>query len=300
MTGERKTPYYQHENINMENETLPINIRFRTTNHNSVGCEFHWHEELEFYYVKKGGVLLLCNGKQQWIYEGQIGFVNWCQIHRGIEFLDNTEHYIIQIGTKFFSDEIISVAQKQKSNYLSMLIAQSKNFPLVFADCNPIVKSLEKIIFIQSNQGFAYELKLKSALYSLLANLAEYADSNCCFKDSKEHDTDLISLEHVKKILFYLSANYMNAEQVTLPELSHKFGLSIPYLCRIFKHYTNMTVITYLQELRCSRAASYIRDGISLEKVVSLTGFQDYNYFSRIFKRVIGKSPSNYKKELAN
>lgn len=294
--NEDKMSYYQYENISMLNEILPVNIQFRKSNHNSLGCEFHWHEELEFYYVKKGAVLLQCNGREQWIKEGQVGFVNWCQLHRGSQFLDGTEHYIIQIGTEFFSAEIISYTKKQKQcNYLSMLIAYNQQFPVALTECKDIIDLLEKMISLLYNQGTAYQLRLKAAVYNLLAVLAEHVDFNCLLKDSKEYNTELLPLEHVKKILFFLSENYMYPDKVALPELSHHFGLSIPYLCRIFKQYTNMTVTTYLHELRCNRAASFIQKGTSLEETAYLTGFQDYNYFSKIFKRVIGMSPRKYK-----
>lgn len=89
----------QYENVLTQDIDLPINVSLRNNNSDSVGCEFHWHEELEFYYVVSGGVSLLCNGKKEWLYPGDVGFVNWCEPHRGSGFLDETEHYIIQIGT---------------------------------------------------------------------------------------------------------------------------------------------------------------------------------------------------------
>ena len=86
----------QRENIRMQGG-LPISIRLHKNGAESGGCEFHWHEQLELYYVRAGGVSLLSGGQQSWLYPGDVGFVNWCEPHRGSQFLDGTQHYIIQI-----------------------------------------------------------------------------------------------------------------------------------------------------------------------------------------------------------
>lgn len=96
-------PY--HESIVMSSPALPVRIILRKSDAKYKGCEFHWHEELEFYYVRQGGVCLNTGNESQWIYPGQAGFVNWCQPHRGSGFLDRTLHYIIQISPSAFEIE---------------------------------------------------------------------------------------------------------------------------------------------------------------------------------------------------
>lgn len=292
-----KATFYQHENIDMKNETLPINIRQRTTDHKSFGCEFHWHEELEFYYVEKGGVLLSCNGKQEWVLEGQIGFVNWCQMHKGVKFLDGTRHYIVQIGTNLFSEEKISLCQKEE-NVLLTLISHNKNFPLVICGNKLMNKALEQIIFSDTNKEFAYQLKIKAAVLIIIEELLVNSGIDKSVKNTNSSNESAISLEHVKMVLFFISGNYMFPEKVTLEELGKRFGLSIPYLCRIFKKYTHMTVGEYLQKLRCSHAISFIQNGSSLESISDAVGIQDYNYFCRMFKKTVGLSPSKYRNSL--
>ena len=68
-------------------------------------------------------------------------------------------------------------------------------------------------------------------------------------------------------------------------------------LCRIFRQHTGMTIVSYLQELRCAQAAALIQEGTSLRRAAELSGFQDYNYFSRIFKKRTGRSPLSLTKE---
>lgn len=285
----------QTPSINMEIGHPVINILFMQREHTSIACDLHWHQSLEFFYVKKGGVLLLNRGERTWIYPGEIGFVNWCQIHGGIEFLDHTEHYIIQIGPSFFQDELIQLpAPFPPQRYLSLLLTYSQQLPVSIANQNKLSQDLDEIIQLYQHKTIAYQLKLKACAYHFMANLAEYFfsdNSNIITQNPKESD-DLGTLDLVKKILLFLSSNYMKFEEVSLSSLSSMFGLSVPYLCKIFKQYTGITIVSYLQRIRCERAAALIQSGVALENAAHAVGFQDYNYFSRVFKKTTGSSPS--------
>lgn len=280
------------QQLEQQNRYLPVNISFRKNNASNAGCELHWHEALEFYYVKAGAVLLLCNGEKQWIRPGQAGFVNWCEPHRGSAFLDGTEHYIIQIHPDFFSGEYVSLpGEDRQYPVLSLLASQSRNFPVLLDTSAGIAPVLDSLIESLQTRGPGYEFEAKSALYGILSCLMRVFDSTSC---PPHGSRDLPSLEHLKKVLVFLSEHCTSPEEVTLPALSARFGLSVPYLCRIFKRHTNLTLTAYVNELRCSRAASLIRRGIPLKEAACLTGFRDYNYFSRLFKKVTGCAPSRY------
>ena len=281
-----------YESIVMQNRDLPIRVELRSSSAQSGGCILHWHEELEFYYVKKGGLNLLCNGESSWLYPGDIGFVNWCQLHRSNVFLDGTEHYIIQIGTKLFADEMISGEQE---NLLLLFISRRRRFPAVLRGCEEMQKLLELIVEESRQQQLGYELKLRAAVYNVLIFLLRQASSSAA--ESLPAVRDLSSAEHLRQVLAYLSFHYTSPEEVALTELSRKFGLSVPYLCRIFKKHTSLTITSYINELRCSRAAAFIQEGLPLEEVAARTGFRDYNYFSRVFTKVMGMPPSRYRRE---
>lgn len=289
----------QYENVTMQSIDLPVNVNFKKSNAQSGGCELHWHEELEFYYVTKGGVSLLCNGKKEWLYPGDIGFVNWCEPHRGNGFLDGTEHYIIQIGTNLFADEMIGLSPSeqtsvQKENLLLILISQNNNLPKILRNCAELRELLDMIIQEIHKKQTGYEIKVKAAVLNILIFLLRNTDLSS--NPNPIHTKDLSSLEHLKKVLAFLSFHYTDPDAVSLPALSARFGLSIPYLCRIFKKHTTLTLTAYVNELRCSCAASLIQDGLPLEEVASKTGFRDYNYFSRLFKKTVGITPSDYRK----
>ena len=89
------------------------------------------------------------------------------------------------------------------------------------------------------------------------------------------------------------------AQPCELRALARRVGVSVTYLCRIFKAYTGKTVIAYLVERRIQAAIWKLREGD--EKVISIAlscGFNDIAYFNRTFKRIVGRTPSAYRRKI--
>jgi AraC-like DNA-binding protein len=90
------------------------------------------------------------------------------------------------------------------------------------------------------------------------------------------------------------------AEACELRTLARRIGVSVTYLCRIYKAYTGKTVISYLVERRIQAAIWKLREGD--EKIISIAfscGFNDVAYFNRTFKRIVGQTPSAYRRKIA-
>jgi AraC-like DNA-binding protein len=85
-----------------------------------------------------------------------------------------------------------------------------------------------------------------------------------------------------------------------LSSLARRVGVSIAYLCRIFKTYTGKTVMAYLLQRRIQAAIWKLREEGD-EKIISIAlgcGFNDLAYFNRVFKRVTKMTPSQYRRRL--
>ena len=90
------------------------------------------------------------------------------------------------------------------------------------------------------------------------------------------------------------------AGRQVLSALAKKAGVSVAYLCRIFKAYTGRTVMEYLVERRIQAAIWKLREEGD-EKVISIAlgcGFNDLAYFNRVFKRITKMTPSQYRKRM--
>lgn len=65
---------------------------------------------------------------------------------------------------------------------------------------------------------------------------------------------------------------------------------------KVFAKYSDMGVIRYFNTMKVNRAKVMLMSGMSVAEAASTLGFEDQNYFSTIFKRIDGKTPSFYKK----
>jgi AraC-like DNA-binding protein len=108
-------------------------------------------------------------------------------------------------------------------------------------------------------------------------------------KQNQNYSTSL----KVEKIIKYMHHNINN--RVTLTELSEMVQLSSTYLSRAFKETTGYSVIEFFNKIKIDKAKELIIEGNKRVKdVAQALGFTDEFYFSRIFKRMEGISPSEY------
>jgi len=105
-----------------------------------------------------------------------------------------------------------------------------------------------------------------------------------------------ISKELFQKVETYVSTNI--AEPLTLQGMCHLFGISQPYLSRLFRKHTNLSFNEYVTNLRINEAKRLMREqpGMLLKDIAEIVGYQDQHYFSRIFKSITGIAPSEFNK----
>jgi two-component system response regulator YesN len=93
----------------------------------------------------------------------------------------------------------------------------------------------------------------------------------------------------------YLQEHY--ATDVTLEEVAEKFAISPYYLSKLFSQQCGITFIDYLTDLRMEEAKRLLTETQKgLKEIASEVGYANPNYFSRVFKKKTGVTPSEYKK----
>ena len=103
----------------------------------------------------------------------------------------------------------------------------------------------------------------------------------------------------VQKILHYLNREY--ASDITGELLEKEFGGNFDYMNRVFKKATGETIFRYLNHVRINHARALILNTPWKMSVIGRrVGFSDEYYFSRVFKKYTGKSPTEYAKEGMN
>ncbi len=102
----------------------------------------------------------------------------------------------------------------------------------------------------------------------------------------------------IQKVLVYISVNLAKPE-LTLQEIAAHFAVNKSYLSALFKRETGQTLTEWICEKRIEHAIFLFNSqDISVQEAAALCGIPDAAYFARLFKRLKGKSPSQYVKEI--
>ncbi len=98
----------------------------------------------------------------------------------------------------------------------------------------------------------------------------------------------------VNKILDYIELNY--ALDITVKSMSQFVMMGENYVSALFKKKTGKTLIHYVHEVRVEQAkALLMKTGLPVNEIGAKVGFVNDNYFIKIFKRIVGQTPSQYR-----
>ncbi len=122
---------------------------------------------------------------------------------------------------------------------------------------------------------------------------------NVCFSQlTPPSNTDNIQT-HIQKSLDYIFLHYNEA--LSLSTLAKEAGFSESYFCHSFKEFTGYSPFEYLNRVRIANSCELLtQTNKKITEIALLCGFNNISYFNRIFYRLIGHSPSDYRKETLN
>jgi Response regulator containing CheY-like receiver domain and AraC-type DNA-binding domain len=121
----------------------------------------------------------------------------------------------------------------------------------------------------------------------LLKFIKEYLDTYLEFKNTK----DSMPVNLAKQ---YISEHY--SETITLEDISNIVHLNPVYFSIIFKKQCAMNFSEYLINYRLDIAKELLKDfDNNISEVANMVGYSDANYFSKLFKKIVGINPSQYR-----
>lgn len=99
----------------------------------------------------------------------------------------------------------------------------------------------------------------------------------------------------VEQAIAYMKEN--SSREVTLEEAADHVYVSKWYFCKLFKKVTGVNFSDYMAKLRIEQAKKYIRENPALRnyEVAELLGFGNVRYFSQLFKKIAGMTPSEFR-----
>ncbi|AIQ17907.1 response regulator [Paenibacillus sp. FSL H7-0357] len=100
----------------------------------------------------------------------------------------------------------------------------------------------------------------------------------------------------VEKAKRYIEDNYH--KDLSIEELSEVAGLSISHFCTLFKQISGYTFLEFVTNCRMEKAKYILQNSnVKVYQVAPLVGYQDPRYFTQVFKKATGKTPTEYREE---
>lgn len=106
---------------------------------------------------------------------------------------------------------------------------------------------------------------------------------------------DMKSRSKIKMAIQYIEQHYN--EEISINEIAYMYAMSPNYFSTVFKKETGMTVVNYITDMRIKNACRLLKETkASIVDVSHEVGYQDTQYFFRVFKKITGKTPLEYRK----
>ncbi len=97
-----------------------------------------------------------------------------------------------------------------------------------------------------------------------------------------------------EETLAYIAQHYM--EDLAVKDIAGYLGYSEAYFCKIFKQSFGHSFVSYLTDYRMQKAEELMRTSrLSIKEIGKTVGYPDPNYFTKVFRRVRGVSPSEFR-----
>lgn len=251
------------------------------------------HDFWEFVYIDKGAIDAIAGDKRHNLIKGDIIF------HQPNEFHDLRANGRIapnlivmsfsckSPGMKWFNDRVLRIGNEEK-NLLARIIHEAGNaFSSKLND--PLLLALQR----REKQVFASEQLIKLYLEQILIGLIRREMHIGVRNEPASPLKEKTSKDAFNRVVDYFENNV--ADTPNLDTVCRATGYSCTYIENVFKEKTGKSVMEYYKITKLEKAKELIREGnYTFTQIASILNYSSLHYFSKIFKRYINMTPTEY------
>ncbi len=271
-------------------ENLNVRIYYHTAYNGKNLSPLHCHREFEFLYVPTGAINCLAGSNSIDIHAGEVLFLNSYVPHETNSISDDTSCVLIQ----FDENDFVANIESKTLKHLSRFFKLDTNETALITEKSPqhklLVSNILAIFDEYKAQNSSMETFIKGYVYIILGILYR---SGIVQSTKGIYESEM--LLKIMPALIYIEENYN--KKLTLDEVSRIAGLSSTYFCKIIKSVLGATLIEYINFVRvCVAEHALFSTSQSVIEVAYGCGFPSVSYFNKVFKSIVGCTPSQYKK----
>lgn len=297
--------------INKASETFLKSIPFKIyylSNKEMSGTRIHTHDYMQIWYINKGCLEHMVNDKCHILIKGTI-FVLPPFVAHQVKQVPKEEVGIFgcEFSTDFINENITYNKNRPYIDsslfdfaYLEPFLVSTENIKpglLLNGTIQNRVETLfDEMLHEFNNEEEYFEINIKADLLKLLAIISrEYEREYMNQDNGKTFELFEKYKDAINKTIKFIDENY--SEDLSLEDASKMAMLSQAYFSFIFKQITGKTFVEYKNALRIAKAIDLMKNkSMSITDICYTVGFNDTAYFSKIFKKDTGISPSQYRK----
>ena len=267
---------YKHSFRSSTLENLGLAVY--NTGYQKCGCNHSWRPATRnhflIHYISSGKGLFRSDGQSYSLTSGDLFLIFPGKISSySADYSNPWEYYWVGFnGTE--AQRLVNLSGFTKENPILRLPKDSQVKPLLL-----------NIYRGRGNTPDA-EAEMTGYLYLFLSRLIQTREQNRSSFGLRDY------LSHALRFIQY---NY--ASEIGVSDIATYVGISRSQLYRAFIAYFNISPNDFLQKYRLNEACSLLRDGmLTISEVAGSVGFQDPLYFSRVFRKHKGMTPTEYQK----
>lgn len=240
----------------------------------------HFHYEFEIAYCIAGEFDVLYNGELKKVLPGDIILIGSMVAHT-FKIKKNVKMLTIELGPLFLKESFKILSEINFENFVL-------NDPSITV-YNELYRYIQEIISQSIKSSHSSNLMIIGDLYKICAVLLDsYAGM-----DRRKKDKYSLAIEKAMELIYY---NF--AENITVEDAAKSVGYGTANFCKIFKKATGMGFHEYLNSYRIKTACHILlQTDLNVEKVGEMVGFNETKSFCRVFKKEVGITPGQYRKE---
>ncbi|WP_158560278.1 AraC family transcriptional regulator [Paenibacillus contaminans] len=230
------------------------------------------------HYVRSGHGIFRASGKEHTLRAGQIFLITPGEVTYYQADLDDPWHYS---WVAFDGMEAASCLRQVDLTTDSPVMTLTRHVN--------ILSSFDMLEDAKKLSG-GRDLRLTGGVYIFLSCLLEAAAGELAHSESKPREL------YVKAAIEFMEKNF--SRRMSIEELASYIGLNRSYLCAIFKEVTQQSPQQYLIRYRMERACELLENvSLSVGDISRSVGYDDPLVFSKMFTKLKGLSPRDYRKQ---
>lgn len=281
------------------NEQLAISssspLRARFYDYQHFTYPWHFHSEYEIIYISEStGTQFVGNSIESYragdvllIGSNLPHYLKSDEIYHSANAPSKVRGTIIQFEKEFMQHAVNFYPQFMR---IKKLLEESRMGVFFPAGCSQ--KLIELLNLIPVEKG----MNQITSFLQLLKVMSEIKQRKTISKPDFEYNTEH-NASRVDKVISFINKNY--TRQITLDEIASFASMNATAFCRFFKKETGKTFTKYIFDMRIGYACKLLlMNEMSISQIGVVCGFETISHFNKIFRKVSGYSPTEYRKTM--